>query len=600
MARISLVMPVCNTAQYLEDAVASILAQTFRDFELVCVDDGSTDASLAILQRLAAADPRMRVAERAHENAGAARNCGMDLSTGDYIAFVDSDDIYHPRYLQSLVDAAVAYSADVASCGSFEFPDGAEAVFPPPGAKGSKPFLWHNTEKDLFRRWRGWTGFRLLRRSVLVERSIRFPSLPVAEDVAFAFASLACAKMAVEIPDVLVARRRRASSSVETRSLYPAAYLNAMLECRRLLEKCAPEYPLDGLARYAAKMFYWYVRAMRRPETLKAARETLPGLKKEFPSAWWWRWYAFKSAIAGARRSPSAAVPIERNLQTDDCKSVCILVVTYNRIECLKRLVAAVRKNTPGTGLLVVDNASTDGTGEWLRENSIDCLSLPVNSGGAGGFAAGLAEVRRRGWKYVWMMDDDVLPLRGAVCSLLEYARRYDAVQPAKLDSCGRIWEFEGIVDERSLRRRCLPYAETFRSCDAVPCNATCFEGLFMNTALVDDVGLPNADFFIGFDDIYYGMRIARKSSLVYAKTPCLQKQFDKETFKIGARRIYSSSASGRFYHLRNFRRVMRIENLSWRAWLQFFREWTKGAVITLAVERDFKGFVRLVKAVKG
>src|SRR6516162_2388311 len=90
---VSVVMPVYNTEAYLADAIGSILAQTFTDWELICVDDGSSDCSLDVLRRYERADSRIRVISRSNTGVARARNEGMALARGRYIAAMDSDDV---------------------------------------------------------------------------------------------------------------------------------------------------------------------------------------------------------------------------------------------------------------------------------------------------------------------------------------------------------------------------------------------------------------------------------------------------------------------------------------------------------------------------
>lgn len=258
-------------------------------------------------------------------------------------------------------------------------------------------------------------------------------------------------------------------------------------------------------------------------------------------------------------------------------KSTCLIIVTFNRLRNLRVAVEAAKKNAASADILVVDNSSTDGTHEWLAaQEGVHALTLSMNLGGAGGFAAGLEWGFDNGYEWLWLMDDDVVPLPGGLEALLRHGRDCPCVQPSKLDAKGRVFEFEGIVHEKSLRRSRLPYAKVFARTDRVPCNAACFEGLFLNRRAVETVGFPDLTFFMGWDDIHYGMRLARKMPLVYVKDFCLQKQFDKEKVVALGRRWFSSTPASRARHLRNMRQVIALDNLGWRAWLQYAYEWSK------------------------
>ena len=101
---VSVVMPAYNTEAYLSDSVGSILGQTFLDWELICVDDGSSDGSLEILRRYESMDPRVRVITRPNTGVARARNDGMSVAGGRYIAAMDSDDVALPERLRRQVD----------------------------------------------------------------------------------------------------------------------------------------------------------------------------------------------------------------------------------------------------------------------------------------------------------------------------------------------------------------------------------------------------------------------------------------------------------------------------------------------------------------
>ena len=111
--KISAVMPVYNAERHVRHALDSVAAQTFGEWECVCVDDGSTDGSGAILDEYAAKDPRFRVIHQANGGEGAARNAGMDAATGDLTAFLDADDTWHPEALRLFAAARERTGADV-------------------------------------------------------------------------------------------------------------------------------------------------------------------------------------------------------------------------------------------------------------------------------------------------------------------------------------------------------------------------------------------------------------------------------------------------------------------------------------------------------
>ena len=100
MPSISIVMPVYDCEDYLEETLNCVFDQTFGDFELICVDDGSADASLDILKEFASNEPRLKIISQENNGSGAARNRGLSQSSGEYLFFMDSDDYIVPDFLE--------------------------------------------------------------------------------------------------------------------------------------------------------------------------------------------------------------------------------------------------------------------------------------------------------------------------------------------------------------------------------------------------------------------------------------------------------------------------------------------------------------------
>lgn len=113
---ISVIIPVYNTAEYLPRCLDSILNNTYRNLEIICVNDGSPDNSLEILNDYAARDSRIKVIDQKNAGVSAARNRGLDEATGEYIAFVDSDDWVHRQYFEVLLRCILESGADIQVC----------------------------------------------------------------------------------------------------------------------------------------------------------------------------------------------------------------------------------------------------------------------------------------------------------------------------------------------------------------------------------------------------------------------------------------------------------------------------------------------------
>lgn len=116
MAEISIIVPVYNVEEYLENCIESILNQTFKDFELILVDDGSIDNSSDICDEYEGKDSRIRVIHKINGGLSSARNAGLEIACGKYIGFIDSDDSIHPRMYEILYDLIQTHNADISCC----------------------------------------------------------------------------------------------------------------------------------------------------------------------------------------------------------------------------------------------------------------------------------------------------------------------------------------------------------------------------------------------------------------------------------------------------------------------------------------------------
>ncbi len=111
--KVSVIMPVYNAKEYVEGTIKSVLSQTFRDFELIIIDDGSFDGSAEICEYFSIEDSRVRLRRQENHGICVSRNTAIDMANGQYVAFCDHDDIYEPDYLKLLVEAADDNNADL-------------------------------------------------------------------------------------------------------------------------------------------------------------------------------------------------------------------------------------------------------------------------------------------------------------------------------------------------------------------------------------------------------------------------------------------------------------------------------------------------------
>lgn len=169
---VSIVVPVYNTEKYIRRCIDSILAQTFTDYEVILVDDGSTDGSGNICDEYAAEDARVRVIHQENQGQAAARNHAVSIARGQWISFVDSDDVIHPQMIYELYHAAMEHDVKISMCGCMEnnhlttdFFDSCNPVFHK--QEIDEPYLEKLFHQDKYYYWSVWG--KLIDRQIFLE-----------------------------------------------------------------------------------------------------------------------------------------------------------------------------------------------------------------------------------------------------------------------------------------------------------------------------------------------------------------------------------------------------------------------------------------------
>ena len=198
--QISIVIPVYNTGKYIDQCVQSLLHQTFQDFEIICIDDGSQDDSLNILQKISATSNRITVITQQSKGAGSARNTGLALARGKYISFLDSDDFFEADYLETMFNLITKNSADIAICGYNIYDDRKKRITSSVGIPDlyiNKVCLTKNIADCVFTiaNPNPWT--KLYNRKMLIKESIKFEELLSANDITFVCMAFAISKKIV-------------------------------------------------------------------------------------------------------------------------------------------------------------------------------------------------------------------------------------------------------------------------------------------------------------------------------------------------------------------------------------------------------------------
>lgn len=198
---------------------------------------------------------------------------------------------------------------------------------------------------------------------------------------------------------------------------------------------------------------------------------------------------------------------------------IAAVVVTYNRLELLKQCTECVLAQTAPCELLLVDNASTDATGEWASKLAdvnprVHYLNTGANLGGAGGFNLGMRWAAENGYSHIWLMDDDTLPKPDALEKLLDADKLLDG-EYGYLASVV-LWTdgSECKMNRQKLKKSYYKHVELLKH-GIIEVEQSTFVSLLFPLATVQRVGLPIKEFFIWGDDIEYTRRITVRHRLV-------------------------------------------------------------------------------------
>ncbi|RYZ99532.1 MAG: glycosyltransferase [Sphingobacteriaceae bacterium] len=238
MALLSIIVPVYNKEAYIDACVKSILQQTVSDFELILVDDGSTDGSSQRCDAFAVTDKRVIVIHQENQGVSAARNAGIDAAKGDYIGFVDCDDEIDADMYEVLIDTMLKHQADISICGIRKiFPDKTQLYY------GTGAIYELNSAQAidaLFKKYFARSVYDKLFKAEIA-RQIRFEG-SINEDTFYNFLTFFKARKVV-FNDIIKYNYIIRENSVSM-TKFSAKYLDMIAFSKRMVEICAAILPV--------------------------------------------------------------------------------------------------------------------------------------------------------------------------------------------------------------------------------------------------------------------------------------------------------------------------------------------------------------------
>ena len=270
---LSVIIPVYNVEKYLAECLDSVCSQTQKDIEIICIDDGSTDGSAAILDDYARRDPRVRVIRQANVGVGAARNRGLDIATGRYVYFIDSDDwLADENALSVLCETAEREQTDIiffdAKCVIEDGLAGQTAYNEKTYLRthsygGMKTGVALVNEFIANKEYQASACLVFLRRQLLNDHAIRFKKGIIYEDNIFTMACALAARRAMHLPCSFYSRRVRVGSTVTEEKSF--RHVQGYLSCYKAALDFAKAYKKSSEAQtFIARRMKAYVSTLRR------------------------------------------------------------------------------------------------------------------------------------------------------------------------------------------------------------------------------------------------------------------------------------------------------------------------------------------------
>lgn len=217
--KISVIIPVYNAEKYLRECLDSIVKQTLQEIEIICIDDGSTDNSLAVLREYERKDERLKIIEQLNSGAGAARNAGMKAARGEYLAFMDADDVYCSGALNAVYSKAKEFNSDISVFEAIFFDNKSEwqvAQLNQFLLAGRETYSSYEEPDFLFQIAACNPWSKLFRREFVQKSTLQYQEIKTANDLCFVCSAMACAEKIAVLNEPLVKHRVLHSGNLQS------------------------------------------------------------------------------------------------------------------------------------------------------------------------------------------------------------------------------------------------------------------------------------------------------------------------------------------------------------------------------------------------
>lgn len=427
--KLSIVMPVYNKEAYIESCIETILGQSLKDIEIICVDDGSTDGSAAVVKRLQKSNPNIVLIQQDNQGAGPARNAGIKAAQGEFIGFMDPDDWYDDnRVLQDLYDAATEHGVDICGGSLAEFAHGELRTSYP---DERKKYIFAQEGSVAYSDYQYDYGYHrfIYRRRFLEENELSFPPYRRFQDPPFFVSAMVAAESFWALPRISYVYRV-AYKSVN----WNAEKLGDLARGLTDVLNIAYENDLVVLAeleirRIEKSYLELFFQAMEWDECPQSYTQALSGLSLAVA-----RFVALPKCddvanalaildrslciVGQAGNAPSAPI------QESELPIVSIIIPVYNGEKYLRNCVkSALNQMNANVEVIIVDDGSTDESLALAYDLASDDSRINVISKENGGLSSARnAGIEASTGEYILFLDCDDFLVEGAVETLCKRA----------------------------------------------------------------------------------------------------------------------------------------------------------------------------------
>lgn len=445
--KVSIILPVFNVEEYLPYCLETLVKQTFSKIEIICVDDGSTDGSLQILQSYAEKDERVIVLQQENQGAGAARNKGLEIARGTYLLFLDADDFFSPNLVQKSYEKALRTRADVVVFRAdrylqkehryIDVSSGDWRLLP-----GGEVFSARDIKRDIFRSVIGWTWDKLFRTSFIKRHRIKFQEISVHNDLGFTYTAFASAGRITTMSDVLTHQRKRGGGSISDEFVEWQCTYKSLRFLKDYLDEhgLATRFGIDFI-NYAAYLMLFDLNRVRGA----SYRAYKAAMKNEW------------LGDLGVARADEKVFYDKKNLEKcqrilyegsyypktvftfekAEHPKVSVVLPMLNSMQYLEECLDSVQNQTlEDIQILCVDAGSTDGTRELVEERAKTDgrVELICSDKKSYGYQLNLGIELAQG-EYVAIVESDDYIVNGMLAELYDLAVQYRA-DSVKCDFC--------------------------------------------------------------------------------------------------------------------------------------------------------------------